>query len=100
MTPSEKPPEFAATIQRNVSSSVTDSGLRSYIEVQRDLDFLSAEYDRLVETYHDQWIAIYEGKVVAAAEDHAVLSEHLNSDGVDRRCAIVFFMASTPQISV
>jgi hypothetical protein len=100
MTPSEKLPEFAAIVQRNVKSSATDCSLRSYVEVQCDLDFLAEEYDRLVEIYPDQWIAIYDRKVVAADDDHSALLEHLGSDGVDARSAVVFFIASTPQIFV
>lgn len=100
MTPSEKPAEIASTMRRNVESSAAEWGLRSYFEVQRDADFLFAEYDRLVESYPDLWIAIYEGKVVAAARKHTGLLKLLESDGFDKRSAIIEFMSSTPQILV
>src|SRR5437870_1342172 len=67
-----------------------DRELRAF---QKDAQLLSAKREQLLKTYPEQWVAIYEGKVAAAAPTLQHLVDHLKQLEIPRGRAAVRFMS-------
>jgi hypothetical protein len=53
-------------------------------QFERDVEYFSSQYDALMRAHAGQWVAIYQGKVVALADSPQKLIETLQDCSVPR----------------
>jgi hypothetical protein len=63
----------------------------------QDVLFLEAHWDELLEQYPDKWIAIWDKKVVASAEDESGLTPQLRAKGLQRVGVLIQEMETDPK---
>ena len=66
---------------------------------QRDTDYFLAHHDELLREYPDHWVAIYEGRVIVAAEFDALLAR-LSEAGVPAGRAYIQPLKQKPDILI
>jgi hypothetical protein len=63
----------------------------------QDVLFFEARLDELLEQYPDKWIAIWDKKVVASAEDESGLTPQLRAKGLQRVGVLIQEMETDPK---
>ncbi len=63
----------------------------------QDVLFLEAHWDELLEQYPDKWIAIFDKKVVASAEDRRDLNPQLRAKGLQHVGVLIREMETDPK---
>ncbi len=53
---------------------------------------LSSHHKRMIESYPEQWVAIYDGKVKAHETEYDALLSQIDSKGIPRRLTIVRYI--------
>jgi hypothetical protein len=67
---------------------------------QRDTDYFLAHRDALLRRYPDQWVGIYQGRVVAAAPELGALLATLREQGVPAGRAYIQLLAQQPELLI
>lgn len=57
-----------------------EQSLRSIVRRSENSKWLSAHYSELVKKYDDQWVAVYDGRVIAHGKDLARMSRQLRKE--------------------
>ena len=59
---------------------VVAEGLKRFVD---DVRYFNDNYEGLRRQYPDEWVAVYEQKVIGHGRDHMRLIEQLRKDGID-----------------
>ena len=62
----------------------------------RDIQYLGAMYEQLLAEHPREWIAVYDGRVVAVTDGPEQLVEALDTAGVARAEAVVHYLDPNP----
>jgi hypothetical protein len=63
----------------------------------QDVLFLESHWDELLERYPDRWIAIWNKKVVASAQNESGLTPQLRAIGLQNRGVLIQEMETAPK---
>jgi hypothetical protein len=64
---------------------------RPYSERDKDLEYIDRHYDDLLKTYPDEWVAIYQLKVIAHAKRHATMWREVQKQKLVEKSPVTFF---------
>lgn len=65
---------------------------------QRDVDYYQAHYEELLEQYPEQWVAIFQEKVVGASPDLEDLLNDLKQHGVPVESVLTEYLTHKDEI--
>jgi hypothetical protein len=87
----------ATTIERNVDQSRIElpSG-RSLSDFQRDAEYLAKHEQDLIAKYPNEWIAIYDSKVVAHSSQLRELKRLLRTKRLPLSTVVIEYLSRTP----
>jgi len=67
-------------------------------EFRKDTEWYQDHYDELREQYADQWVAIYNEKLVAASPDQDEMFAELKKKGVKATKAYIKYLSTSDEI--
>jgi hypothetical protein len=86
-----------ATIERNVDQSRIElPSDRSLDDFQRDAEYLAKHEQYLIAKYPDEWIAIYDGEVVAHSSQLRELKRVLRTKRLPLNAVVIEYLSRTP----
>lgn len=94
--------EFVATqlLRRRSGVGLGRGAKEAFDRFRHDVEFVGREKRRLLEQYPEEWIAIFQGKVVAHHKDLEQLIRALNAKNVSPEDAVVDFITRREQVLV
>ena len=79
------------------TSPETRAGLERF---RTDVEYIVGNKPRLLEQYAEQWIAVYEGNVVAARKDLNKLARLVEGQGISPEAVIIDFLTAHEQVLI
>ncbi|GEM_PF-1130081 len=67
---------------------------------QRDIDYYKAHYDELLEQYAEQWVAIFQEKVLGASPDLEALLNDLKQRGFPVGSVLIEYLTRKDDILI
>ncbi len=74
-----------------------DKELKRY---KRDVEYLEAHYSELLQSHPDQWIAIYDRKVVGTSPDLTQLLDQIQSAGISPGVTLTEYLSTQEEVLI
>jgi hypothetical protein len=97
---SEQEPPFESRIE-HLSAADAEEFIRPFLkrplaDIDRDFRYLSKHYEELLAEFPDEWVALFECKVVAHCAERSELWGQLERLGLRKKSPIVELMETDP----